>query len=571
MPGFTLIYQPDGLSESIVNRANRLVEASFKINFISKTDDLILLFRDGNHYPYEIIETNHYIAIVEGKIYDIANYADKTFRQKIDKIYNGENSDQDLAYFYELDGEFIIYILDKNGEKHFVINDYLGRLPAYRFQGRQFILSRDIYVLDKITTGLIFDEQSIYQFLRLGYPLGERTLYEDIERFPPASLLSVQKEKINIESYPPNVLEMEGTYSGLKPEDALYDIFKQALRDRFKNEEKVVLSLSGGLDSRVIMGEAVKSNYPVDYATFDYDNAIIRNDIKAVKQLAKHYEKSPQFIELKEWVPELFDEMISVKGGMNYVGMSFILEFLKQLGATHTLMLTGDGGDKTLPGLLPLKAVNNNNINKYILNANRITTITDMSSFVTFEIGAHEKELKQILKSQDGTSANMKYKHFQLFERALHWLFEGEDRNRNYIWSTSPFYNPDFFKLAHSVSEKEKKNFKLFRKFIDLVDPELNNIPNANWEIPLGDEKKVNRMFWRQKMKSRIPFRLNRPDQHPVMHEQLVWYISGLLQKGYGGQVLINADKYDLKATNTDTLFHLLTLLKVSEMSWKQL
>jgi hypothetical protein len=64
MPGFTLIYQHNGLDEGISKRTERLVDSSFKLQFISKTENMFLLFRDGNHYPYEIIETDEEIIIV---------------------------------------------------------------------------------------------------------------------------------------------------------------------------------------------------------------------------------------------------------------------------------------------------------------------------------------------------------------------------------------------------------------------------------------------------------------------------------------------------------------------------
>lgn len=571
MPGFTLIYQHNGLSESVKGRASRLVDASFKIDYISKTDKLLLLFRDGNHYPYEIIDTEQFIAIVEGKIYDLIDYNDQTFRNHLLKTYKSEYIDESLNYFQGLDGEFIIYILDKKGKKHTVINDYLGRLPAYVYHGTQFILSRDIFVLDKVTTGLMFDEQSVYQFIRLGFPLGKQTLFQDIERFPPSAILSVNEEQIKIDSFPLNLSELKDSYTDSKPEEALYEIFADAIRNRIKKEKKVVLSLSGGLDSRVIMGEIVKNNYHVDYATFNYENAIIENDVRVVKQLAKLYDKTPQYIELKEWAPEFFDELASVKGGMNYVGMSFIIEFLKQLGTTHNLMLTGDGGDKTLPCLFPDKSIKNNKLAKHILKSNRNIKAIHADDFVTFDVAAYEKELQNYLKTMPGENTKMKYKSFLVFERAKNWLFEGEDRNRNYIWSTSPFYHPAFFKLAHSIPEKAKKDFSLFRKFINLVDPELNKLDNANWGIPLGDEKKLKRMLFKQKIKSHIPFRIKRFSQQSELHEQLVWEVSSLLNKGFGGQVLMNAHPNDLRSLTSETLFHLLTVLKVSEMSWREL
>ena len=211
----------------------------------------------------------------------------------------------------------------------------------------------------------------------------------------------------------------------------------------------------------------------------------------------------------------------------------------------------------------------NKNLANAIIKSNSLNTSRLLDEFVISESSTNEIELKEYLNNLPGKNADLKYKHFLVFERALHWLFEGEDRNRNYIWSTSPFYSPAFFNLVHSLPEKTKRNFDLFRKFMNLVDPKLNMINNANWSIPLGDHKKVNQMLWRQKIKNRIPFKLRSNVQKTAMQEELVLYVSELLQKGFGGQVLLNANQSDLKYADADTLFHLLTILKVSEMTWK--
>lgn len=572
MPGFTLIYQQGGLTDSVKTRAVRLVESAFKIEFISKTDVLLVLFKDGNQYPYEIFDTDQYIAIIEGRIYSIDIFKNKEFGKALDSIfYQADDLDSSLKFIRRLDGEFVIYLLDKKGEKYFVINDFLGRLPVYISEDRQLIITRDIYVLDKVSTGLLFDEESVYQYLRLGYPLGERTLFQDVRRLPAASFLSVINGKIQNLKYAIDLSEIEGTFTDSKPEESLYELFRTALKNRLAKERKVVLSTSGGLDSRLIMAEVVKNKYAIDFATFQYENEIIKNDVTIVKQLARLYQKSPQFFDLKEWNPELIEEMVVLKGGMNYVGMSFILDFLKQLGSNYNLMLTGDGGDKTLPQLLPLIALENKKLTKYILKTNGVSAIRHIDSNVTFEVGKYERALRVYLSELPGENAGMKFKHFLIYNRACNWLFEGEDRNRNYLWSTTPFYNPEFFQMAHSVPEKVKRNFELFRKFTALIDPQLNKIANANWGIELGDAKKVNNILRRQKLKNRLPFRFYQKEQNFDFHEELAQFVFELMHKGYGGQILLNADRYDLVGSGTEQLFHLLTLLKVSEMTWKSI
>jgi len=572
MPGFTLIYQHNGLDKGITDRAEKLVGSSFKMQFVSKTEKLLLLFREGNHYPYEIIETRDSIIVVEGKVYTLDVRKDKGFIENCEKLLKAESNDiseVQLKYFHDLDGEFIIYVIDRKGDKMVVLNDFLGRLPQYVFHDKQFIVSRDIYVLDKVTTGLHFDETSIYQFLRMGFPLGQRTLYYDIDRLNYSSVIKIEKDKIDTKHFPIDLEALEGAYSGNNAAHDLYDCFKQATADRLKSESRIVVSLSGGLDSRLIMGEIEKTAATVDYASFLYENPIISNDVDIAKALGKMYNKSPHLIDLKEWSPESFDELTLAKGGMNYLGMAFLLRFLINLGHNYNLVLTGDGGDKTLPYLFPDPRVNEKRFSKYVLKKNSFSSRKTVGSFLVDDTKEKEKNLKEYLDALPGSNTNFKYKNFLLFDRAFHWLFEGEDRNRNYLWSTTPFYQPGFFRLAHSIPEKEKKNYRLMRTFGDLVDAQLNKVNNANWGLPLSDKKGVDSMLTRQRIKAMIPFFGGNTHGQLSMHKEMAQFTAAMLQKGFGGHVGVFADKYDLEAASSETLFHLITLLKVSEMSWK--
>jgi hypothetical protein len=72
---------------------------------------------------------------------------------------------------------------------------------------------------------------------------------------------------------------------------------------------------------------------------------------------------------------------------------------------------------------------------------------------------------------------------------AMRQYNEGEDRNRQYFWSVSPFYAPRFFEHALSCPDDQKFGLRLYREFLGLLSPGLENIPHANWGAPLGSWK----------------------------------------------------------------------------------
>jgi asparagine synthase (glutamine-hydrolysing) len=72
------------------------------------------------------------------------------------------------------------------------------------------------------------------------------------------------------------------------------------------------------------------------------------------------------------------------------------------------------------------------------------------------------------------------YVHFMLAERTTNWLFEGEDRNRQFFWSCSPFYSTQFFKAAMNCPARLKKDHKLFRAFLNHLNRDIAKIKDAN-------------------------------------------------------------------------------------------
>ena len=574
MPGFTLIYKQDGIDDALAKRAERLVNSNFKVQYISKKKKLIILFKDGINYPYEVIEKRKYIVLIEGKMYGIKPTADKIFLEHIDVLFSesinniSEKSQQSLDFIYSLDGEFVIYIVDKKGEQVLVLNDYLGRLPLYLFNQKRFVLSRDLALMDKLTTGLVFNEAAVYQYMRLGFPLGNRTLFYDTERLAPSSFVHISNENVVIKSSTTSLSELENTLpKNENSAECLYEEFRSSVSRRLETNEKCVLSLSGGLDSRTILGISVKEKYHLDLASFEYDNPIIQNDILAVRQFSKMYERTPDFLKVNEWSPEFFDELTLAKSGMNNLGMTFILHFLRKLSNNYQLMITGDGGDKTLPYLFPLHSAKK--FENLLIRNNQFSKAKLNESFFSFKTKTFEEEIIQYLKDIPEIRNQLKYKHFLLFERGRNWLFEGEDRNRSYLWSTSPYYSPQFFKLAHSIPEKKKEKFRLFREFTNLVDSRLNSIPNANWGFPLADERRVNKLVFRQKLKERLRYSRKGKVAESVQKSILEDTIGNLLQRGYGGQVSIVTNKDVLSSLNENMLYHMLSLLKVSEFLWK--
>jgi len=564
MAGITLIYRTSQIETPFLKKVDAAMAKVPDVHILMQEKEVLLIKKSKAHYPVQMIDHPAYICVIEGRIYGIDADTDDAFKSRLLDLFDTHKKDESLKYIRNLDGEFLICLFHKTTRKVLVVNDFLGRLPAYYMQSDQFILSRDIYLLQTLTEKLSFDEQGVYEFVRMGYPLGDKSLFENLKRLLPSSFITLDEEVI-IKCQSFSLQEWQEWGRTVKnPAEQLYEIFKEALRNRLKGYQKPMLSLSGGLDSRIIMGEIEKEKQHVAYESFLYEHPIIQSDIKVVEELSDFYKKQVGISTLEEWSPQYFDELISSKYGMNYLGMAFILPFLKSMSSNYDLMLTGDGGDKTLAYLFPDVQLFGSNTAKQILRTNELTTAKTSAQLWDFDTRRNEEALQSHLNGFGYKYPQHNYKHFLLFERTKNWLFEGEDRNRQYIWSTTPFYNPEFFKLVHSINENKKKNFQLYKAFIHLIHPELNTITNANWGFAISETEKLRTLLFKQMVKQYVklimPAGKTAQQASVKIQDELKIQIFG----EYAERLYLNRN-IDAGALSQESIFHVLTLLKVAE------
>jgi asparagine synthase (glutamine-hydrolysing) len=72
-----------------------------------------------------------------------------------------------------------------------------------------------------------------------------------------------------------------------------------------------------------------------------------------------------------------------------------------------------------------------------------------------------------------------KHVHFLFYERALRWVYEGEDRNRCFLWHATPFYAPAVFAAAARAPDELKADDRLRRAVLRRVAPEVADVENA--------------------------------------------------------------------------------------------
>jgi asparagine synthase (glutamine-hydrolysing) len=246
-----------------------------------------------------------------------------------------------------------------------------------------------------------------------------------------------------------------------------------------------VISLSGGLDSRAVAAGLGATDTTVRAATFVRDAGSPTGESRVAEQVANALDLPWDSHAIPPMGPERMGELLRLKEGLTLLSLGFLLAFFEQLAAEHGRTMTyftGDGGDKTLPDLSPTVAFTDERaFSEYLISKNAVVPLEDVTDLVDPTASAIHDEIASVVGGYPESDWVDRYIHFLVHERAINWLFEGEDRNRCYFWSTTPFYDVDFFRYAMNVPDEQKARYGLYREFLQELWPPATRFEHVDF------------------------------------------------------------------------------------------
>jgi asparagine synthase (glutamine-hydrolysing) len=189
----------------------------------------------------------------------------------------------------ELNGHLSGVIVDRRKQEAHVFNDRYGLARIYYHQsGRDFFFASEAKSLLRLLPHLRrFDQNGLAEFLSLGCVLQNRTLFEGISLLPPASVWTYSNTgKIEKQRYfDPRHWEQQEPLSAEEYSVRLCELFSRNCSKYFMGSAPVALSLTGGLDSRMILAWARASPGTLPCYTFGgpYRDCA---DVRIAKRLA---------------------------------------------------------------------------------------------------------------------------------------------------------------------------------------------------------------------------------------------------------------------------------------------
>jgi asparagine synthase (glutamine-hydrolysing) len=272
--------------------------------------------------------------------------------------------EEDSSFPAGLNGRFHGLLMDRNRETAMLFIDRYGMDRIYYHESKSaFYFAAEAKAILAVRPELrSMDQGGAGEFIACGCTLEGRSLFKDVHLLPPASRWLFRNSSLarketyfepkGWENQPP--LEPESYYQELR------GVFSRNLPRYFNGQERVAMSLTGGLDTRMIMAwqQAAPGSLPCYTFGGMYRDC---QDVKLARSVARACGQSHQVLKVGEEFlsrfPHYAERAVYLSDGCIDVGRAPDLYLSERAREIAPVRMTGDYGGEILRGVGRLKPV----------------------------------------------------------------------------------------------------------------------------------------------------------------------------------------------------------------------
>jgi asparagine synthetase B (glutamine-hydrolysing) len=247
-----------------------------------------------------------------------------------------------------IDGHFKLLFINEAQEKIIVATDRNYTYPCYFGDfDIGLVITPEILSLNRYVD-FELNETSVYEYLLSGHLWGNNTFAKGVTKLGPGQFVDIRNDAVGEEKF---WYKMEYNNSNLRKEEGVNKLYSSIKEDVSKIPRKsIVLTLSGGLDSRALLGFLSQLDYSFDALSYTYGTPTEKSsDV----EVAKHYANKIG-ANYKIYSPKLdnnnlidnIDEVIKATGGESDVSVAqeaFLRRnFYSSLSDNYEYLLRGD-------------------------------------------------------------------------------------------------------------------------------------------------------------------------------------------------------------------------------------
>jgi asparagine synthase (glutamine-hydrolysing) len=270
--------------------------------------------------------------------------------------------EEDPTFPAGLNGFFHGLVADRRRRTAVLLNDRFGLHRLYYHESKDaFYFAAEAKAILAVRPELRrINQQGLGEWIECGCVLENRTLFDKLYVLPPASAWEFRNGSMERKAsyFQPREWEEQGT---LPPEEfhrEIRDVFSRNLPRHFNGGERVGMSLTGGLDTRMIMAWHKPEPGSLPCYTFGgtyrecRDVIVARQVARACRQPYEVIRCGPEFV---SQFPHYAERTVYLTDGCADVSWSPVLYSCQRAREIAPVRMTGNYGDQVLRGLRSFK------------------------------------------------------------------------------------------------------------------------------------------------------------------------------------------------------------------------
>jgi len=394
--------------------------------------------------------------------------------------------DETAGVFAQFDGAWQILHCNRDGSALTVIVDRYGLQPLYYFENpacRAFAPEFSLlFVLLGDTPGL--DRESLAELFEIGLVTGNRTLFAGVSVFPPGSVARFARDAVSFHRYwRPVFSDGSQPFDSREMATALDAVLRKSIRQRLALAPQVAVSLSGGLDSRLLLAVTTEEELPVSAYTFGPEDS---GEHAIATAVAKRLEVEHRcFIDSPLQMSEVLEIGVRKSGGLGNVLDFGGLPHLPRIARQAQIVINGYGGNE-LWGFLAFDLL------RFVFRRSHKYLIRWLAA--KLNPGWHNSQIEMIRHSLAEGAPRPVERIGQLGEDypirspiplIYHFFFEEKARRANLLGVTAdclrvepvvPFYSNEIVDLALTIPPRERLLARFYRRFLRSHYPVISGL-----------------------------------------------------------------------------------------------
>jgi hypothetical protein len=470
--------------------------------------------------------TGDTLLFLEGQIYnctELARYLGETNARTPCEILLALFLVRGPDFVSLVDGDFNLVIYQKTEQRLTLLNDHLSSKPLYYLEQDNGLLfgSEKKSILALTNKPPTLDPVGIIQLFAYRHNVGGKTLINGLACLPPACRLEYQRGRLQLTRYA--LPEINTQKRSLRVEPLLEEwcsLLKAATNRRLPDTERIVISLSGGLDSRAIACAIPRDQRPLAART---RGAVNELEVQYATTIAKrlgfdHFREEPFDTKLSEILPKIVwrtECAVPFTHGMTLPSHTLI----KQFGDFMTGGWLGDASSGAhLAEFMFLPYSRRQFIDKvyqrYIRNQQYTFPLVFQEEFLSKHLpGLYDSFVDSFTPLATETNWQA-YDIWDLYERQARMTIGAGPVDSHLFEYARPFLDRTYMTFVLSVPTPLRYGQVLYQAMIHRIGPEVRDVPNANTDLKLAGTiagNVLNKVIARkQRIKSKLSEKLIR-------------------------------------------------------------